>query len=130
MAHDHPQQQQGGLPPAYSGATQPNSGAINYGTGYSDADLEMGALEDKGRRWRNRYGRRGLGGTCVETLRAGWIVAVACKSKATGESYEARMRAVDEDDLGPCDFRYSVDQGASWYLTAREAYEAERQGTP
>ena len=99
-------------------------GFFDMPAGYSDADVEMADLEDAGRRWQQRYGRRGLTFEDVQRMRDGAMVTVSCKRKDTGERYDALMIPTDTDDLGPCDFRYSCDDGASWHETARAARAA------
>ncbi len=83
--------------------------------GYSDADLEMSALEAEGNR---RY--RLLRWATPEqraTLEAGGTVDTFATIKATRERYPITVR------LEPVDFvlDYSVDQGATWHDRAKDA---------
>ena len=79
--------------------------------GYSDADLEMSDLEDRGRRRERRI--KAFRGDELERLEAGETVTCERRNPETGTPYQVLARVVDEDEAGSI-FDYSID-GANWY---------------
>lgn len=96
-------------------------GFFDVPAGYSDADIEMAELTALGNRHARRVRRFGENG--LESLRAGETISQVCRVKATGETYTASVRMVDDDIL------YSVD-GDTWHNSAREAREARKEPCP
>lgn len=94
--------------------------------GYNDADLEMAALEDAGRRAARRY--RGFDLEQRAELAAGRTVTVARIAKDTGARYLVMARARDTDELGPCDFTYSIN-GLEWHASAKAARLADAESS-
>lgn len=85
---------------------------------YNDADLEMAELEDAGNRFARRF--RGYTGEQIADLNAGATVRTTRVVKSSGERYEVLVKAEDGDEIGACDFRYSLD-GSEWFTTAKAA---------
>ena len=85
-------------------------------SGYSDADLEMAELEQRGRDWARLVKRVG-GEDNLAALRAGATVTVQRFADGRGP-YVALVRMVDPHDDG---LLFSVDGGWSWYETAKLA---------
>jgi hypothetical protein len=101
-----------------------SEGFFDMPSGYSDADLEMADLEDRGRRASKRY--RGFGRDWFDTrdrLANGETVTTNRRNPDTGEPYAALARMVDEDEVGPI-VEYSVDDGASWHTSCAAARKA------
>jgi len=84
--------------------------------GYTEADIDMAALEAAGNRLAKR--RRRFGAEGWATLESGGTIEQPCKSKESGELYSATVR-LDSDGIP----EYTVD-GHSWHSTARAAYAA------
>jgi hypothetical protein len=99
-------------------------GFFDMPAGFNDADMEMASLESAGARHAKRY--RGFTEADVKALDRGDIVTVTrwFGPKDDRQSYEAQVRALDTDEIGPCDFRFSVD-GSSWHESAKDARLAQ-----